>query len=407
MTPNSAMGRTDAASVSSEFLAQMYKGFSCPREPFIDEFFEFLAIEHSREVARVFLNLCETSLNRNGRGVLEFFHRWLSEETYLQSVWDFSWGKISTAARLENAHDVAAAAASLALHLGTCGVAGDWRISFEVPVRLRWSHWLLPRCDEIEVHCDGPHAQVHAILDGRRTESHFHRTQDEWIGSGNSPLQELPRFGTRRERIVLLPSAALEGDELNPLQPLALPEIQPEIVAAFQQSLVLLHTHATIYFPWVLRVLRNIIPVKYTAGNTQSGSRRDQSGLIHMSYIPNWVFLAESLVHEASHQYLHALCWLGPLDDGSDDTLYYSPIKRTGRSLSRIALSYHAFANILLFFRLCRLNNAPDDGYIAQNEPIVAAQLKQIEAPLLKNPALTPIGLALCESLMERLREDS
>jgi HEXXH motif-containing protein len=402
---NSALGRRDAGVGGSELLAQMSRGFSCPQEPFGETFFEFLAIERARQVARDFLRLYEGPLSLSGRGLPEFLQRWLRGDTDFQAVWDFSLGEIDTAAKQESPPNVAATAAFLALRLGACGATGDWSLAFDVPVRLRWSHWLLPPCDKLEVHCDGQFSQIQATLRGERVQCQFHRTADGWEGSG-SGLQELSRFGTRRERIVLLPSEALEGDALRPLRPSALPEIPPEIIAACQQSLVLLHKHAPVYLPWVLRVLRHIVLLKHEVGNMRSGCSRDESGLIHMSFVPHWMYLAESLVHEASHQYLHALCWLGPLDDGSDATLYYSPIKQTGRSLLRIALAYHAFANILLFFRLCRRNGAPDDGYLAKNESMVAAQVKQLEAPLHKNPALTPIGLALCEPLMERLRED-
>jgi len=113
--------------------------------------------------------------------------------------------------------------------------------------------------------------------------------------------------------------------------------------------------------------------------------------------------LAETLVHEASHQYFYLLSRLEPVDDGTDKNLYYSPFAGTERSLDRILLAYHACGNILLLYRLCQQNGAPDDGYCAQREDAVMTQLAQLAAPLRNNFALTWVGRALYDPLVERL----
>ncbi|HEX5707813.1 MAG TPA: HEXXH motif-containing putative peptide modification protein, partial [Pyrinomonadaceae bacterium] len=109
------------------------------------------------------------------------------------------------------------------------------------------------------------------------------------------------------------------------------------------------------------------------------------------------------LVHESSHLYLHLLCRLGPINDGTDKTLYYSPAVRRPRPLERILVAYHAFANMSLLYRLCMEVGIDDEGYCALNQEKTLPQLEQLEAPLLDNPALTPIGRALFEPLYRRL----
>jgi hypothetical protein len=386
-------------------LIRLYRGFACPDEPFHEPFLAFLAAEHARQVAGLFLNSCGVSLRATSRGLVEFLQTWLGGEASFPAAWDMTWGEIYPIANLGSSPRLATVAASLALHLGSTGTAGDWFVSLNAPVRFRWAHWLLPACDELEVHCDGKFCRIEMNLSGERTQCVFRRTPVGWKGAGTA-LQQMLTFGTRGERIVLLPAAALEGDILKPLRSSALGEVHTETSTACQQSLTQLHRYAPTYLRWILRVLRHVVLLEHGPGRIRSGSSAEESGLIHMSFAPNWAFLAESLVHEASHQYMHALRWLGGLDDGSDATLYYSPIKRTGRSLSRIVLSYHAFANILLFYRLCRRHGVLNNQYIASNEPVVATQVKLLEEPLRKTTALTPIGLALCEPLMARLSQD-
>src|SRR6266852_5178334 len=109
------------------------------------------------------------------------------------------------------------------------------------------------------------------------------------------------------------------------------------------------------------------------------------------------------LVHEATHLYFHLLCSVGNVDDSSDSTLYYSPIKRQGRPIRAILLAYHAFANVVLFYRLCQEKGLSDDGYCRQQENDLLPQLKQLEASLHTTRALTPLGLALWEPLAERV----
>ena len=109
------------------------------------------------------------------------------------------------------------------------------------------------------------------------------------------------------------------------------------------------------------------------------------------------------LVHECSHQYYHLLTRLGPVDDGSDTTLAYSPVKNTGRPISMILLAYHAFANVELFYRHCQAAGLEDEGYCANNQEGLKPQLEQLEQALSATDALTELGQALWEPLAERI----
>jgi HEXXH motif-containing protein len=149
----------------------------------------------------------------------------------------------------------------------------------------------------------------------------------------------------------------------------------------------------------VQRVVRQVALVEATPGVVHSGSYRDRHGFIHASAQSSVMSLAEVLVHEAAHQYFHLLCCLGPVDDGTDATQYYSPLVGKKRPLDRILFAFHACANIRNFYRLCMNNGAADVRYCRDHEPVVARQLDQLNVALRNNRTLTSVGRAIYDPL--------
>jgi HEXXH motif-containing protein len=149
-----------------------------------------------------------------------------------------------------------------------------------------------------------------------------------------------------------------------------------------------------------------IIPLKGKAGTINSGSSQDAPSMAHLSFNDDATELAEMLVHEGSHQYFYLATRIGPVDDGSDSTMYYSPIKARGRPLHYILLAYHAFANVELFYRDCLAGGYEGvNGYVVRNSATLRAQLDQLEDVLAATTALTPLGEGLWQPLAKRLGE--
>lgn len=114
--------------------------------------------------------------------------------------------------------------------------------------------------------------------------------------------------------------------------------------------------------------------------------------------------LAEMLVHETTHQYYYLLTRMGPVDDGSDAELYFSPAKQRGRPIHYILIAYHAFANVLLFSQRCLANGYDDpDGYLQRNVLALTEWMRHFEAALGTTKALTPLGEALWRPLAREL----
>lgn len=96
------------------------------------------------------------------------------------------------------------------------------------------------------------------------------------------------------------------------------------------------------------------------------------------------------------------------MDDGKDDSLYFSPFRNTGRPIYNILITYHAFANIVLFYRTALAHGLSADVSSARAVQRRAKELEEklqpLDQALQSTKSLTPLGRALWEPLREQLR---
>ena len=209
---------------------------------------------------------------------------------------------------------------------------------------------------------------------------------------------EVPSFGSGKQRIVLLPGHAALDDVDDAA---VLETFSPALIETLTRALDLLEAHLPHYFDWVVRLIRRVAVVHFERNVLYSGSHDYQYGTIHISDNSRVLSIAEMLIHEASHQYFELLTKLGPTVDPSHTKLYYSPVKKCDRPLHKILLAYHAFANVMLFYRgvaECGL----EDSSSTKFQIVLNDELRQLEQHLFANDALLPIGRALVEPLIER-----
>jgi HEXXH motif-containing protein len=213
----------------------------------------------------------------------------------------------------------------------------------------------------------------------------------------------LPVVGGPDCPIILFRDSDIDGIEFGgPLRFASVPLTR--IVKQCDGAVAILRLYAPVYMRWVRGVVRSIVPLDAKLSGIIAGSAFAKPGVVQVAFPVGTVLLAETLVHEASHHYLHIVRRLGPFHDGSDQTLYYSPIRKQGRPIDMILVAYHAMVNVLFFYRLCRASGLSDGGYIKRHEAKLVPQIAQLEAPLRRTRALTPLGKALWEPLAERLR---
>src|SRR5262249_55771421 len=122
-------------------------------------------------------------------------------------------------------------------------------------------------------------------------------------------------------------------------------------------------------YQWVSSVIREVIPLRSSKGNAGSASCPWDCGTIALTMpdVANPMLLVEMLVHEASHQHFFLAKQLGPIDDGSDNGLYFSPMVNAARPLEKMLLAYHAVVNMLSFYEsLCGRADGLQTRFIAK-----------------------------------------
>ena len=159
------------------------------------------------------------------------------------------------------------------------------------------------------------------------------------------------------------------------------------------------------YLKWVEDSLSAVVPVESPAENAlQSFSLTGFNGVVFVSFPSPPVKIAEMLVHECSHQYFH----FGLLDtlfsNGMDKSLYWSPYVAKDRPIDRILIAFHAFANIVLFYRACLAAGVSELSETAERE--IAFNLQHLGAMsdyLQRSRGLSPTGRGLFEPLRDEL----
>src|SRR5205085_8039408 len=110
---------------------------------------------------------------------------------------------------------------------------------------------------------------------------------------------------------------------------------------AVEGAFGLLKSSFPAYSKWVSRVVRRVALTSLVGENYfQSGMMPRACGLAFISGRQDTLSQAETLVHEASHNYFYLLSTLAAPVDPASDELYYSPFVRVMRSLDRVLSSY-------------------------------------------------------------------
>lgn len=135
-----------------------------------------------------------------------------------------------------------------------------------------------------------------------------------------------------------------------------------------------------------------------------SGSGTDHPGVISFTHPANVEWYGETLVHEASHQYLQLLSYNLPVCKPDDGKRYYSSIKGTHRNLERQIIGFHAVANIVLYRRALILKLGRTSGRVADLERF-EAYAADMRAELDGATTYTDEGAAFVAELNRKLDE--
>jgi HEXXH motif-containing protein len=372
------------------------RGFACPYEPFDEEFLAAITVVHTRELMRRFLGRFGEPLRARSDGLVPTLERWLSEDATFDDVWDTAFGRLRFCLHFPTQVDVVRAAATAALRIAERSGRADWEARFERPARILIGRNLLPAADRIGVTAGGGCIEMRVSRGGRTETVTLPRPMPSDASAATCDV--LASTDVEGARFLILTKEAWEAGEFGED---AIADPDPDsILPHLETMLRLVARESPLYFDWIRRVVRRILPLPDDPRVMTSSTDPWRPGVLYSANRPNPAALAEMWIHEGSHQYMYVLTRLGPLEDGSDPNLYYSPVSRRMRPLGVIVLAYHAVANITLFCRSC-----PPGSRLRprETEKTFVEALAAFEKILLRSQAVTAAGRALWEPLYERL----
>lgn len=123
------------------------------------------------------------------------------------------------------------------------------------------------------------------------------------------------------------------------------------ILIKVRNALKIINSCSLNYYGWVNSVIKYICVTDYDGVGVQSSSDPKLMGVIELSIDDNDYLNAESIIHEASHQYFYITQQMFSFIKPSHrDNLYYSIIKKRYRKLSMIMLAHHAIFHMVNFW---------------------------------------------------------
>jgi len=375
------------------------RGFASPYEPFDDAFLAAVTVVHTRELMRRFLERFGERLRSRSDGLVRTLERWLSEDASFDDVWDTAFGRLRFCLHFPDRLDVVRAAAAAALRIAERGGTSDWAAQFEQPSRVLLGRNLVPATDRLEVAAGGGQIALR-ISRGQVMES-VTLPQPIAFDTSAPACEALPATGVEGARFLILTDEAWDAGEFG--EDATVDPDPDSIVLPLDTMLRLVARESPLYFDWIRRVVRRILPLRDDPRVMTSSTDLWRPGVLYSANRPDPAALAEMLIHEGTHQYMYVLNRLGPLDDGSDPNLYYSPVSRRMRPLGIIVLAYHAVANITLFCRSCP-PGSPLRPKETENSFVEA--LAAYEEILVRSRAVTAVGQALWQPLYERLHAE-
>jgi hypothetical protein len=393
--------------------SQIYRGFSCPHVGLDEEFLELVVTEHARQTVQKFIEHYSGRIERLGGGLGSVFSNWLRSEDTFGTVWNSAFGEAFAAVFRDGADNIERSAGMLALRLHECRHAGDWELQLSKPVRFRFDRWLLPAADVMQVSATPQSVTLNMRTANVWRKIGFQPSENGWETTNVEALPMLIRPGIRwtiltAESIAPSSAALLQMEVFDYSD--ADVDTQPELLLrTCDAALSHIAEFAGIYLAWVSKVIRELIPLRARSGIFSSGSIDLSPGVLCVSNQDHPWALADVLVHEATHQYFYIARRLGRMDDGKDETLYFSPFRNTGRPIYNILITYHAFANVLLFYRAALAHGLSADDISALALDKRAEELEQklqpLEQALQSTTSLTPLGLAMWEPLRAQLQD--
>lgn len=361
---------------SNPTLEPIYQMFSGPVTGFDEEIARVIVNSHVADA----LTKTANELARQQLWFAPLVVQWQQQEHPLADLWRPAFASLEEKTQRGVIEDNDLIAAALAMHESIS--PRSWQSAATGDNHFRLHGHSLPPCAHIRWDCDQVPPRLYC--DGKPISS------NDCKGANHSPVFEFEIYPDTSTLHADFPVSSTGWNQSS----------------VWSEAIDLLHRTSPEYAQWACRLVNTIVPLDAPRGHQISASHRHRRGEVLMSWDLSPSQLAENLVHEASHQHFFMATMLGDCDDGTDRTLYFSPVVKTERPLSKILLAYHAFANVILFFRQARdLLPVAERNEVDFSSKKIMDELELLERPLRESSSLTILGQQLWCPLAAQLKE--
>jgi HEXXH motif-containing protein len=376
--------------------------FASPILPGDSHSAEFMMGEYVRALLEIAFAECDGMLRGLSPSLVETRHELTNAMLPSSVMWRPSIARLERElVKSTSPSNVWDALAPLIVELGAEGLLREAEIQVDMAQVFYWGTVKLPKADRIAFQYTNGGAEIHLSHLGKdMTAISVQRSADGiWMTeqAENVPIIWLDRYPIALHCMESGIAYRIPPDRR--LLPDALAIITPVIAEAAR----VLADHSPHFLPWVGNAMRNIVPLDASDGIRMSATVEEFPGLTFLSFPTTAVELAETLVHETSHQYYFAAQRLASVHDGSDTKLYYSPIKDRGRSIDLILFAFHAFGNAALFHRELARADSRFDRINGRSIKQSLERLSALHSHLGETRALTPMGQVLWRPLANQL----
>ncbi|MBB2484690.1 hypothetical protein H5407_05565 [Mitsuaria sp. WAJ17] len=296
-----------------------------------------------------------------------------------------------------------------ALH--TLRIPGQWQTRLEAPVRLGVDGHLFDVAGHLRLTCTTEEVRVERLDDtvpplvlewtplGLRIGT-GHVPDARWVYVGPTHLRapgfehlylqswKEPDESTVVDIFVDWPVPPQQGEDAH---------IAARSAQQVGEALQLLQQADPRYIEWILPLLRGLACCPLTSEDMrQSGSFLPSAGVFSCGFPLSTEFLGEVFVHEMSHQHYLLMSAIQHLTDPArKESTHYSTLKGKKRTISKILLTYHATANMLLYWHdlLHKLGRGSAENL--KEHDVMLRHTLSLADILRSSDALMPIGRAL------------
>ncbi len=168
-----------------------------------------------------------------------------------------------------------------------------------------------------------------------------------------------------------------------------------EWVDSLRSAHALVAEFAPTLIPEMELFVHQIVPVGFEQEKHLSASLKEVVGNIYMSLHPDPLIMAEALIHEFSHNKIHALWTLSPLLENAFEPLYASPVRPDPRPLFGVMLAAHAFLPVEHMYEQMTASEHPMVKHprFAQRRAQVRKMNDEATRTVVDNGVPTPAGV--------------